>query len=76
VISGGRKLLDGSEPRTELVLVAAIGMFLYAAFIVCAADMGKPGQRAPILFVIPIVLALSLRKRDTSITVRERPEPA
>jgi len=53
-------------------LAAAIAIFIYAALVVCAADMGKPGQRAPVLFIIPVVLPLILSQRKRKIRNRTR----
>ncbi len=70
LLSGSRKGGTAKDPRAELVLAAAIGIFLYAAVVVCSADIGRPGQRASVLFTIPIVLALTLRK-DGALPARK-----
>ena len=65
--SRGQRLLRPEEAQVELVLAMAIGIFLYATAITCTADMGKPSQRGPVLFSIPIVLGLMMVKRRSNI---------
>jgi hypothetical protein len=56
---GNRDPARGNSIR-DLTLITAVGTFLYGATIICACDMGKPGQRASVLFLLAIVVPLGL----------------
>ncbi len=63
------------NPLRDLTLIIAIGTFFYGAIIICACDMGKPGQRASLLFILAIVVPLGVEmwrqdsKRSLAVAV-------
>jgi hypothetical protein len=49
------------EP-VDCLIVLSLVVFWYAAVVFCAIDVGKPQQRAPVQFVMPMLVAMGLSR--------------